>query len=247
MNDPQSGTSFQRLQTVFLASITHEFRTPLASLMASLEILVEEDAHLSHAERGELLRSLQLSAIGLETLINNLLESSTIEAGHFTIHPRRVHIEHVLAEAIYLVQPLLDRRQQALVLTQPFDLPALFADPVRLTQVFVNLLTNASKYSSAGQKIDLGIDRLDDNLLIAVADRGPGIPEAAREDIFGYFKRLTDDTTNPYGAGLGLSVVKSIVEGHGGEISSEDRPGGGSIFWISLPIEGGLRENTGRR
>lgn len=142
----------------------------------------------------------------------------------------------VLADAIHVVQPLLDRRQQLLVLTEPLRLPPLQADPIRLTQVIVNLLTNASKYSPAGQKIDIGIDVMDNQMLIAVADRGPGIPIGDREDIFRYFKRLAVEDTDQYGTGLGLSVVKSIVEGHGGAISIDDRPGGGSIFWITLPL-----------
>lgn len=74
------------------------------------------------------------------------------------------------------------------------------------------------------------------SILIAVADRGPGIPESERDDIFGYFTRLAVEDSDQYGAGLGLSVVKSMVEGHDGTISIDDRPGGGSIFWITLPL-----------
>ena len=128
------------------------------------------------------------------------------------------------------LQPLLDRREQILVLTEPLRLPSLHADPIRLGQVFINLLSNASKYSPLGQKIDLGIDVMGDQLLIAVADRGPGIPEAERGDIFEHFTRLAVEDTDQYGAGLGLSVVKSVIEGHGGAVSIDDRPGGGSIF-----------------
>ena len=77
-------------------------------------------------------------------------------------------------------------------------------------------------------------------MLIAIADRGPGIPESERDDVFGHFVRLAIENTDQYGAGLGLSVVKHIVDGHGGTISIDDRPGGGTIFWISLPLKGTL-------
>jgi len=229
-------TSFQRIHAYFLANISHEFRTPLASLNASLEILLEDMDYLSPREQRELLKSVRISAMSLQNLVNNLLESTSIEAGHFVIHRREVNLNQLLAEAVHIIQPLLDRRQQILVLTEPLRLPTLHADPVRLTQVFINLLSNASKYSPLGQKIDLGIDLMDNVLLLAVADRGPGIPEAEREDIFRHFQRLATRDSDEYGAGLGLSVVKTIVEGHGGTVSIEDRPGGGSIFWITLPL-----------
>lgn len=242
---PQS--TFKDLHVYFLANISHEFRTPLTALSASLEILWDELDALSPDDQRELLRSMRLSTTNLQTLVNNLLESTSIEAGHFAIHRRIIGVNRVLAEAVHIVQPLLDRREQYLVITQPFKLPPLYADPIRLTQVFINLLSNASKYSSLGQKIDLGIDVMGENLLIAVADRGPGIPEADRDDIFGYFRRLAAEDSDQYGAGLGLSVVKSIVEGHGGTISIDDRPGGGSIFWITLPLAQarGGHENSG--
>jgi K+-sensing histidine kinase KdpD len=229
-------STFHHLHTYFLANISHEFRTPLTALSASLEILMNELENLSPADQRELLRSMHLSTASLQTLVNNLLESTSIEAGHFAIHRRPVVLNKVLAEAVHIVQPLLDRRAQYLVLTQPFQLPPLLADPIRLAQVFINLLSNASKYSPLEQKIDLGIDVMGDRLLIAVADRGFGIPENEKADIFGYFTRLAVEDSDQYGAGLGLSVVKSIVEGHGGTISIDDRPGGGSIFWITLPL-----------
>jgi signal transduction histidine kinase len=235
MNEPPD---FQHLHTWFLANISHEFKTPLSSLSASLELLVDEGDTLTMIERDDLLRSMQISTIGLQTLVNNLLESTSMEAGAFAIHPRTVEIRSILAGAIQIVQPLLDRRGQPLVLTMPFELPQVRADPNRLAQVFINLLSNASKYSPLHQKIDLGIDLMERHLLIAIADRGGGIPEGERANIFQHFKRLAVEDTDQYGSGLGLSVVQAIIDGHGGTISIEDRPGGGSIFWITLPIHG---------
>jgi K+-sensing histidine kinase KdpD len=231
-----SRKSDQHIHTYFLANISHEFRTPLASLNASIEILLNEAGYLSPAEMAELLNTIQLSASGLQTLVDNLLESTNIEAGHFVIRHHAIELNRILAEAIRIMQPLLDRRQQGLVLTEPLSLPLLSADPVRLTQVFINLLANASKYSPLGKPIDLGIDRVGDQIAIAVADRGPGIPPEERETIFQRFVRLDTEDKERYGIGLGLSVTKAIVEGHGGTISVDERPGGGSIFWVMLPL-----------
>lgn len=236
MADDQSQSTFEHLHTYFLANISHEFRTPLTALNASLEILLAEMDYLSPTDQRALLRSMQLSTTSLQTLVNNLLESTSIEAGRFVIRRKQVELNAILAEAVQVVQPLLDRRSQYLVLTRPFKLPTLYADRIRLTQVFINLLTNASKYSPLEQKIDVGIDVIGDHMLLAVADRGQGIPESERDDIFGYFTRLAREDSDQYGAGLGLSVVKSIVEGHGGRVNIDDRPGGGSIFWITLPL-----------
>lgn len=153
MKNPPTQSTFHHLHTYFLANISHEFRTPLTALSASLEILMDEMENLSPSDQRELLRSMQLSTTSLQTLVNNLLESTSIEAGHFTIHCRPVVLNTVLAQAVHIVQPLLDRRGQYLVLTQPFELPSLQADPIRLAQIFINLLSNASKYSPLGQKL----------------------------------------------------------------------------------------------
>ncbi|NLF76094.1 MAG: hypothetical protein GX573_10375, partial [Chloroflexi bacterium] len=171
-------------------------------------------------------------------LVDNLLESVTIEAGHFAIHRRPVAINAVLAEAIRLMQPLLDRRRQTLALTEPLSVPQVAADPTRLTQVLINLLSNASKYSPQAETIDLALALDADRLRVAVADRGPGIPPAERQALFQRFVRVGARDDDRMGIGLGLSVVKAIIEGHHGEVGVEENPGGGSVFWFTLPLTG---------
>jgi len=236
ITDEETGRS---LHSYFLAHISHEFRTPLSGLIASIELLKDEIGYLSPAEVDELLNSIHLSASGMKALVDNLLESVNIEAGHFTIHRRPTELNRVLADVIHMMQPLLDRRQQALSLTEPFQLPPVNADPTRLTQVMINLLSNASKYSPLEGTIDLAVQRHGDALQIAVADRGPGIPPAERDALFKRFVRLNARDSEQAGMGLGLSVVKAIVEQHGGQVGVDERPGGGSIFWFTLPLAGG--------
>jgi len=229
----------RNLRSYFLANISHEFRTPLSAINASVELLLEEIEELSTAEIGELLNSIHMSMSGLQTLIDNLLESLSIEAGRFQIRRRPTDINNVILEAIGTMKPLLDRRQQKLSIHNPLQISKVNIDPTRLTQVVTNLLSNASKYSPVGKNIDLVVEKGKENLLkISVADRGRGISPLERSDLFRRFVRLDSQDGTQYGIGLGLSVVKAIVEEHGGEVGVEDRPSGGSIFWFTLPLSG---------
>jgi signal transduction histidine kinase len=228
--------AIQRLRAYFLANISHEFRTPLSALHASVELLLEEMGVLSMAEMRELLNSVHRSVTGLQTLIDNLLESSRIEAGRFSIRRRPSDLTAIIAEAVHMTGPLLERRHQNLAVSEPPDLPTIEADPTRLTQVLVNLLSNASKYSPVGAPVDLEVTQADGQLRVVVADRGAGISPADQSSLFRRFVRLDAQDGTQYGVGLGLSVVKAIVEEHGGTTGVDARPGGGSAFWFTLPI-----------
>ncbi|GAB4453422.1 MAG: hypothetical protein Kow00120_23370 [Anaerolineae bacterium] len=235
VREATSEETYHRLYADFLASVSHEFRTPLSSLSASIELLLDEVGRLSPAEIHELLQSVHLSVSGLQALVDNLLQSASIETGRFTIHRRPIDLNRVTADAIRTMQPLLDRRRQPLALVEPLQLPPVNADPSRLIQVLINLLSNASKYSPLDAIIDLSIQHAGDALKVAVADRGPGIPPAEREALFHRFVHLRRDAAQ-HGVGLGLSVVKAIIAGHGGEVGVDDRPGGGAVFWFTLPL-----------
>lgn len=226
----------QHLRTYFLGNVTHEFRTPLAALRASVEFLVDEMTHLSRAEINELLRSIHMSVNGLQTLIDNLLESVSIEAGQFTIHPGPLELEEVVEDARRIMQPLLTRRNQQLILEIAPQLPIVAGDPTRLIQILVNLLANASKYGPMGQRILLTAAPLGEEfVLVSVADQGPGLPPAAQEKLFRRFARLNQRDGAQHGLGLGLWVVKAIVTAHGGSVGVKQRPEGGSIFWFTIP------------
>ena len=186
-----------------------------------------------------MLNSIHRSVTGLQTLIDNLLESIRIQAGRYQIHRQTIEFGDVVFDAVGVMNPLLDRRRQSLTLSEPEYYPVTMADPTRMTQVLVNLLSNASKYSPMETTIDLIVDQPNEHMLrVSVADRGLGISPTEREDIFRRFVRLSDQNGAQYGVGLGLSVVKAIVEEHGGEVGVKDHPGGGSIFWFTIPIDG---------
>jgi len=229
----------QNLRSYFLANISHEFRTPLAALNASVELMLDQLDELSKTEINELLNSIHRSVTGLQTLIDNLLESIRIQAGRYKIYRQPVEFGDVVLDAFGIMKPLLDRRRQNFMLEQPETQPVVMMDHTRMTQVLVNLLSNASKYSPMGSSIALTVDQsCKHSLQVEVADCGSGISPSEREDIFRRFVRLSDQNGAQYGVGLGLSVVKAIIEEHGGEVGVKDNPGGGSIFWFRIPING---------
>jgi two-component system phosphate regulon sensor histidine kinase PhoR len=227
----------RRLRSYFLANISHEFRTPLTALNASVELLLEDLDELSLAEIAELLNSIHLSVTGLQTLIDNLLESTNIEAGHFRIRHRPTDMGEVIADALQVMEPLLERRHQKMSLFISSKIPLVNADPTRLTQVLVNLISNASKFSPMESIIELRLQRMDGrNLRVSVSDQGPGIPHPEQSKLYHRFMRLGTTERAQYGIGVGLSVVKAIVEAHRGEVGMRERPGGGSIFWFTIPV-----------
>jgi two-component system phosphate regulon sensor histidine kinase PhoR len=234
--DVSETEAIHRLLGHFLANVAHEFRTPLSALAASVELLMDQAPDLSAAELEELLTSLHLGVLGLQTLIDNLLESASIEAGHFRVHPRISSLDGIMAEAIRTMQPLLDKRGQDLVVELPTDIPKVRADPRRTTQVLVNLLSNASKYGPDETEIEVGATVQGDWIRVTVADSGSGVPPEYRNNLFRRFARpaLSQDKAQ-VGAGLGLSVVKAVVEAHGGSVGVDDHVDGGSVFWFTLP------------
>jgi PAS domain S-box-containing protein len=221
----------------FIANIAHEFRTPLSALAASIELLIDQAPDLNAAEVDELLKSLHLGVLSLQTLVDNLLESASIETGHFRVSPRPYDLDKIIEEAVRIMEPLLDKYEQKLTLEVPPKLPLVQADPRRVVQVLVNLISNASKYGPGEANIHLSAVLQGQWIKIQVADRGPGISSQYRELLFQRFEYpASDRDQRKVGAGLGLSVVKAIVEAHAGQVDMEDRSGGGSIFWFTLPV-----------
>ena len=238
LRDITASQASHQMQTYFLANITHEFRTPLSALKASIELLLDSLGETPQAELERLLRSIHYSVAGLQTLIDNLLESASIESGHFRIKPKEARLDEVIGEAVHVMTPLLQRRKQGLQIEMDWSLPPFSLDPTRITQVIVNLLSNASKYSPTGKEIRVKVSPSTENLiLVSVVDQGPGLSPRDRKNLFKKFVRVRDSTGEQFGVGLGLSVVKTIVEAHGGTVGVDDNPVGGSIFWFTLPME----------
>ncbi len=237
LRDVTDEQAIRRLLGDFLANITHEFRTPLSALAASIELLIDQLPSLSQEELAELLNSLRLGTLGLQTLIDNLLEGASIEAGRFRVRPKPTNLAAVVQEAARVMQPLLEKYDQRLEIRLPDEAPLVHADARRTNQVLVNLLSNAIKWSPPGSPIILQAEIGAAEARLSVADCGPGVPPEHLEEVFTRFAHLQiENHRAEYGAGLGLSVVKTIVEAQGGRVGVENQACGGAVFWFTIPL-----------
>jgi two-component system phosphate regulon sensor histidine kinase PhoR len=236
--DVSEEEAVQRLLHNFLTNITHEFRTPLTALAASAELLLDEADSLTQAELEQMLTWLHLGILGLQTLVDNLLETASLEAGRFQIAPHPTDLGEIIAEATRLMHPLLKKYHQHLTVELPATtMPIVQADSRRIVQVIVNLLSNANKYGPPNSEISVQARPQNGMIKIEVADRGPGVPPGSETNLFHRFLHIdVAGDRKRFGVGLGLWVVKAIVEGHGGAVGVADHPGGGSIFWFTLPL-----------
>jgi signal transduction histidine kinase len=237
LRDVTNEEYIHRLLGNFMANITHEFRTPLAALEASSELLLDNLHSLSQSEIEDLLVSLNLGIINLQTLIDNLIEAASIEAGRFKVSLQAVSFDAILKEALEIMQPLVERYDLRLA-ASPITGPILVtADRRRTVQILVNLLSNAIKYSPENGLIKINHFFVADKLRIEVIDEGGGVPLDQRNNLFRRFSHpnIPGERTKQ-GVGLGLSVVKAIVEAQQGEVGITDHPEGGNCFWFTLPL-----------
>src|SRR5258708_8826339 len=236
--DVTAETAMQRLQSSFLGNLSHELQTPLASLRTSAALLVTEHDDLSEDDHHKLHTGIYRGILRLEALIDNLLASASVQAGRFQVKPIPMDIDETVEDAMLFMGPLMDAANIEFDIDFPTELPRVCADSRRITQVFVNLLANAIKYTPAGSIVQLSAVTQDKQFLpIHVADNGPRLPAEARDGIFSRFGRLgTPGARKDHGAGLGLYIARTIVESHEGKMGVEARPGGGTIFWFTLPL-----------
>ncbi len=236
LRDVSDEEAIRRLLGEFLANISHEFRTPLAALAASIELLLDQLPDLSPAELHELLDSTHLGVLGLQTLIDNLLEGASIETGRFRVNPRPSDLAEIVREAVRVMQPLADKYRQRISVDLPVELPPVQADPRRTGQVLVNLLSNAIKWGPEDGEVTISVSPTAGRLQVSVVDQGPGILAEHQVDLFRRFANLESvDNRTEHGAGLGLSVTKAIVEAQGGQVGALNRPERGAVFWFTLP------------
>ncbi|MEX2150118.1 MAG: ATP-binding protein [Steroidobacteraceae bacterium] len=237
MRDETELEAVRRARDSVLANISHEFRTPLAAQLASVELLLDGLDTMPRERLGELLSSLQRGTLRLTRLIDNLLESVRIESGQLGIRHQSVVLAQVVEDAEDLVAGLLTQRRQTLRHELPPDLPAITGDAQRLAQVVTNLLANASKFGPEDREIVVGAERCDGGVLLWIEDSGPGVPEMEGQSIFERFYRSADQEPDPRGLGLGLWIVKSIVERHGGSVVASRTANGRTRFSVTLPLK----------
>jgi signal transduction histidine kinase len=237
LRDETELEAVRRARDSVLANISHEFRTPLAAQQASIELLRDGLHTMQPAAREKLVISLERGSLRLTRLIDNLLESVRIESGQLSIRHQSVSLGEVILDAQALIESLLVQREQTLEVELPDDLPLVRGDKTRLTQVFVNLIANANKFSPDGSVLRVGATFDATQVEAWVEDEGPGVPEGDANTVFERFRRGTDAEPEPGGLGLGLWIVKSVIERHGGTIVVQRTPEQRTRFSITLPVE----------
>jgi two-component system, OmpR family, sensor histidine kinase KdpD len=223
-----------------LATVAHELRGPLTALATSSELLAEDFVHLEAEQIKDMLGAMHRRALWLQGLVENLLCAATIREGRLALYRQSLSLADLLRDVDAVVRPILAKRGQSLRVRTAAGLPEVLADSRRLGQVLINLILNASKFGAPDTSITVTLSLRGDMVRVAVADRGPGVSAQQAELLFEpyYQAPATAGSNNKDGIGLGLSIVKSIVEAHGGGVGVENRRGGGARFWFSVPTVG---------
>jgi two-component system sensor histidine kinase KdpD len=223
----------ERLRNSLLSAVSHDLRTPLATITGSASALVEQGAELDAAARRELAQAIQEEADRLNRLVQNLLEMTRLESGGIHVRKDWEPLEEVVGSALARLEKRLADRRIDIHLAP--DLPLVPLDPLLIEQVFINILDNAIKYTPAGSPIEISASAEGREVRVTVADRGPGFAPGEEALVFEKFYRGHAAGTRS-GAGLGLAIARGIVEAHGGRITAEARAGGGAVFQFTLPL-----------
>jgi two-component system sensor histidine kinase KdpD len=211
--------------------VSHDLRTPLASIKASASSLLDPEVHWSERQRHEFLVTIDEEADRLTRLVRNLLDMSRIEANALDPRLEETSLAEIAGSVVRRVRATASQRIDVHV---PEAVPPVLADPVLLEQVLGNLLDNAVRYSE-GSAIAVLARELEDTVELRVIDHGPGIPEPERERVFDQFYRLKGGGRRPAGTGMGLCISRGIVGALRGNLRVETTPGGGATFVLTLP------------
>ena len=223
----------EKLRSALLDSVTHEFRTPLTSIKASVTSLLS-DAKLDSTQRRELLTVIDEESDRLNRLVGEAAEMAQLDAGGVELQREPHHIKEVIERAVEESKQVLSSHPVEIMI--PSQMPAVQIDLERMKEVLSQLLENAGKYSPAGTPVRITAESKDKRLTVNVSDRGPGIDDFEQALIFDKFYRGRDQRTRIQGTGMGLAIAKAIVEAHGGTIGVTSQLGSGSVFYFSLPV-----------
>ena len=227
--------SLDRLKDDFMSSVTHELRTPLTSIRALAE-LMRDDPKIDLAQRRQFIEIIVAETERLSRLVNQVLDMAKIESGHADWHTTELDLVALVHQAVTTTQELFHERQATVAVSAPAALPLLRADPDRLMQVLLNLLSNAAKFVPVpGGQVQVQVRADAAGVTVAVQDNGPGIHAAQQALIFERFRQGGDSANRPQGTGLGLPISRQIIEHFGGRLWVESQPGEGATFAFHLP------------
>lgn len=223
-----------------LSMVAHDLKNPLGGIQGLVSFLLSDDRLTKYSDIIESLELMQISSTSMLDLVKEILDSAALEIGRIQLNKDVVSIEDLVKAAVWQNKPNADTKHQELRLTSLDTADNYFmtqADSKRLGQVFDNLISNAIKYSPFSKLINVTIESFEKYLLVSVADQGPGLTDDDKEKMFGYFQRLSAQPTGGESSnGIGLSIVKQIVELHEGKVWVESEFGHGATFYVKLPV-----------
>ena len=222
----------ERRKSELVSIVSHELRTPLASVLGFTSLLLTRG--IEPADQRQYLEIIDAQGRRLSTLLNDFLDVEKLEEGQLELAQELIDMGALVGEQVKLFSGQSEKHKLDVVLP-PKPLPVR-GDPNRLAQVVANLLSNAIKYSPEGGTVEVVGERHNDHVRVSVRDEGLGIPDEHQTEVFGKFFRGNAGASGIPGSGLGLTIARSVIEAHGGQIDFESASGKGSVFWLDLPI-----------
>lgn len=226
----------------FVSLVSHELRTPLTSIKGYVDLLIDGDAGEVTEEQKEFLDIVKSNSNRLVLLVNDLLDVSRIEAGRISLRVQPVDVAGSIDEVATSLRPLMEQKRQSLKLEVPADLPQARADRDRVVQIITNLLSNAQQVHAGRRTVAVRAQAGENEVRVEVSDTGVGLSADERDKLFTKFFRAQNPATqNVSGTGLGLNIVKSLVERQGGRIWVTSEPMQGSTFTFTIPADSTAR------
>lgn len=244
IRDVTAQAELLRLKEDFLLQVAHELRTPIAALSASLDLLHQDALSMPREELAIMVKTLRRSAFRLEHLVENLLDAGSIEAGTFQVRTIPTSLRHALQEALVFIQPIMEGKGQRIVTRIAPGADRVLADPRRTAQILANLLGNASKYSPESTSVTVSSTVEDGYVRVTVRDEGPGIPLDEQPRLFQRFYRSRLVREAAGGLGLGLTIVRVIVQAQGGDVRIDSVPDQGTSVHFTIPKARELAEEA---